>query len=143
MLWLTCTTPIGRDAAVAWQPFLFTAREFNADEYQCTSRCLCWSRMDCCLFFTHYRTKTYRTPATCDQCGDMLWGVAKQGLRCKGVLSLAATYGGLAPLFSHSLCIRLSVQVQLPLPLLQEPRPELHWERQGLSATQVKICIRT
>jgi len=27
---------------------------------------------------------SYHSPAFCDYCGEMLWGIVRQGLRCKG-----------------------------------------------------------
>ena len=27
---------------------------------------------------------SYHAPAFCDYCGEMLWGLVRQGLRCKG-----------------------------------------------------------
>ena len=27
---------------------------------------------------------SYHSPAFCDHCGEMLWGIVRQGLRCKG-----------------------------------------------------------
>lgn len=33
-----------------------------------------------CLF-----VHSYRAPAFCDHCGEMLWGLVRQGLKCEGV----------------------------------------------------------
>lgn len=27
---------------------------------------------------------SYRAPAFCDHCGEMLWGLVRQGLKCEG-----------------------------------------------------------
>lgn len=29
---------------------------------------------------------SYRAPAFCDHCGEMLWGLVRQGLKCEGKL---------------------------------------------------------
>lgn len=35
---------------------------------------------------------SYRAPAFCDHCGEMLWGLVRQGLKCEGELHWDAIF---------------------------------------------------
>lgn len=49
--------------------FIFAASA-TVEDFQIRPHCL----------FVH----SYRAPAFCDHCGEMLWGLVRQGLKCEG-----------------------------------------------------------
>lgn len=48
----------------------FCAASATVEDFQIRPHCL----------FVH----SYRAPAFCDHCGEMLWGLMRQGLKCEG-----------------------------------------------------------
>lgn len=50
--------------------FSFSAASATVEDFQIRPHCL----------FVH----SYRAPAFCDHCGEMLWGLVRQGLKCEG-----------------------------------------------------------
>lgn len=58
--------PVGLTAALS--PTL--AASATVEDFQIRPHCL----------FVH----SYRAPAFCDHCGEMLWGLVRQGLKCEG-----------------------------------------------------------
>lgn len=34
---------------------------------------------------------SYKAPAFCDDCGEMLWGLVRQGLKCEGTAEMVVT----------------------------------------------------
>lgn len=34
---------------------------------------------------------SYKAPAFCDDCGEMLWGLVRQGLKCEGAAAALVT----------------------------------------------------
>jgi len=49
----------------------FLAASATVEDFQIRPHCL----------FVH----SYRAPAFCDHCGEMLWGLVRQGLKCEGM----------------------------------------------------------
>lgn len=45
---------------------------------------------------------SYRAPAFCDHCGEMLWGLVRQGLKCEGKLQTVQSQEGSLPLHFHA-----------------------------------------
>lgn len=86
------------------------------------------------LACTGQRRTAHPSPATSAEtcCGASL------SRACAAKVCLAGWGRRIPCYFSHmGVHPACSVQVQLPLPMLQEPRPQLHWHRQTLAATKV------
>lgn len=48
---------------------------------------------------------SYRAPAFCDHCGEMLWGLVRQGLKCEGKLLWDAIFQSKEEIFPFYFCV--------------------------------------
>lgn len=70
---------------------------------------------------------SYRAPAFCDHCGEMLWGLVRQGLKCEGKVFpspvTSVTCGNIRAICLHCalcLCCVLYNNVFFPLNVFQQ-----------------------
>ena len=56
---------------------------------------------------------SYHSPAFCDYCGEMLWGIVRQGLRCKGRFEVYVPVIS----FCQKFCIYCNLELQFVMPI--------------------------